>query len=89
MLPTTPRNGPATPIDNARPGWRHCSTTPDTQANIRGTAWAGYQAVVEYLDHYAPVRDTRHAATARATRLLTSDEPAKTKRAAWSALLHG
>jgi phage/plasmid-like protein (TIGR03299 family) len=61
----------------------------DTQANIRGTAWAGYQAVVEYLDHYAPVRDTRHAATARATRLLTSDEPAKTKRAAWSALLHG
>ena len=61
----------------------------DTQADIRGTAWAGYQAVVEYLDHYAPVRDTRHAATARATRLLTSDEPAKTKRAAWSALLHG
>jgi phage/plasmid-like protein (TIGR03299 family) len=61
----------------------------DTQANIRGTAWAGYQAVVEYLDHYAPVRDTRHTATARATRLLTSDEPAKTKRAAWSAVLHG
>ncbi|MGQ0466122.1 MAG: DUF932 domain-containing protein [Sporichthyaceae bacterium] len=25
-----------------------------TQANIRGTAWAGYQAVAEYVDHYAP-----------------------------------
>lgn len=23
----------------------------DTQKNIRGTAWAGYQSVVEYLDH--------------------------------------
>jgi len=55
----------------------------DTQANIRGTAWAGYQAVVEYLDHHAPVRDSRNAATARATRLLTSDERAKTKRATW------
>jgi phage/plasmid-like protein (TIGR03299 family) len=25
----------------------------DTQADIRGTAWAGYQAVAEYIDHYA------------------------------------
>jgi hypothetical protein len=28
----------------------------DTQAGIRDTAWAGYQAVAEYVDHYAPVR---------------------------------
>jgi phage/plasmid-like protein (TIGR03299 family) len=27
----------------------------DTNANIRGTRWAGYQAVTEYLDHVAPV----------------------------------
>jgi phage/plasmid-like protein (TIGR03299 family) len=27
----------------------------DTNANIRGTRWAGYQAVTEYLDHAAPV----------------------------------
>jgi phage/plasmid-like protein (TIGR03299 family) len=26
-----------------------------TNANIRGTNWAGYQAVTEYLDHAAPV----------------------------------
>ena len=26
----------------------------DTNANIRGTRWAGYQAVTEYLDHAAP-----------------------------------
>src|SRR4051794_24779737 len=38
----------------------------DTQAGIRGTAWAGYQAVAEYVDHYAPVRAKHDAATARA-----------------------
>ena len=27
----------------------------DTNANIRGTRWAGYQALTEYLDHAAPV----------------------------------
>lgn len=26
----------------------------DTQKEVRGTRWAGYQAVVEYEDHYAP-----------------------------------
>ena len=34
----------------------------DTQAGIRGTAWAGYQAVAEYVDHYAPVRAKQDAA---------------------------
>ncbi|WP_372412548.1 DUF932 domain-containing protein [Streptomyces luteireticuli] len=28
----------------------------DTQANIRGTAWAAWNAVGEYLDHYAPAK---------------------------------
>jgi len=41
---------------------------------------------VEYVDHFAPVRDKRDAATARATRMLTSDDPAKIKRQAWTAL---
>jgi phage/plasmid-like protein (TIGR03299 family) len=58
----------------------------ETQQGIRGTAWAAYQAVAEYVDHYAPVRAKREAAVARATRLLTSDEPTKTKRLAWSLL---
>ena len=58
----------------------------DTQAGIRGTAWAAYQTVVEYVDHYAPVRTKDNAATARANRLLTSDAPTRTKHRAWSAL---
>ena len=28
----------------------------DTNTEIRGTRWAGYQAFTEYLDHYAPVQ---------------------------------
>lgn len=56
----------------------------DTQAAIRGTAWAGYQAVAEYVDHYAPVRTRGDLAAARATRLLTSDGPDRIKRRAWA-----
>jgi phage/plasmid-like protein (TIGR03299 family) len=51
----------------------------DTQASIRDTAWAGYQAVAEYVDHYAPVRAKGDEATARATRVLTSDDPDRMK----------
>jgi len=58
----------------------------DTQAGIRGTAWGAYQAVVEYVDHYAPVRTRLDPAAARAVRLLTSEEPARLKARAWAAL---
>ncbi len=58
----------------------------DTQDGIRGTAWGAYQAVTEYVDHYAPVRDRRDPGTARAVRLLTTDEPARVKARAWAAL---
>lgn len=57
-----------------------------TQTGIHGTAWAGYQAVVEYVDHHAPVRTNGDKTQARALRLLTSDAPTKIKHAAWSAL---
>ncbi len=57
-----------------------------TQSGIAGTAWAAYQSVVEYVDHVAPVRDKSDAATARALRLLTTDEPARIKARAWTAL---
>lgn len=59
-----------------------------TQRAIAGTAWAGYQAVVEYVDHYAPARANGQddAATARAVRLLTTDGPTRTKQAAWAHL---
>ncbi|MGQ0846514.1 MAG: DUF932 domain-containing protein [Sporichthyaceae bacterium] len=54
-----------------------------TQAGIRGTAWAGYQAVAEYVDHYAPVRARGDKAAARATRVLTATEPTRIKTRAW------
>lgn len=58
----------------------------DTQAGIRNTAWAGYQSVAEYVDHFAPVRSKADEAAARAARLLTSDDPDRIKRRAWTAL---
>jgi hypothetical protein len=58
----------------------------ETQAGIRDTAWAGYQAVAEYVDHYAPVRTKGDEQTARAARVLTSDDPNRIKRRAWTAL---
>ncbi|MFF8786891.1 DUF932 domain-containing protein [Streptomyces sp. NPDC015125] len=33
-----------------------------TQENIRGTAWAGWNAIGEYLDHFAPARNSLRAA---------------------------
>lgn len=62
--------------------WHHAAT----QNDIRGTAWAAYQSVAEYVDHYAPVRDKSNPDTARATRLLTTDQPAQVKARAWTAL---
>lgn len=60
----------------------------NTQADIRGTRWAGYQVAAEYVDHYAPVRTKNgmHEGQARAARLLTSPEPNRLKARAWSAL---
>jgi phage/plasmid-like protein (TIGR03299 family) len=46
---------------------RYLIRDADTQKAITGTRWAGYQAITEYLDHYAPAKN----ATVRATRALT------------------
>lgn len=59
---------------------------PFGRTSLIGARSAGYQSVVEYVDHFAPVRTRGDKSQARALRLLTSEEPAKTKRAAWSAL---
>lgn len=37
---------------------RELFTGSETNTEIRGTRWAGYQAITEYLDHYMPVRGT-------------------------------
>jgi phage/plasmid-like protein (TIGR03299 family) len=44
-------------------------TKAPTQAGIRGTRWAGLQAIGEYIDHYAPAKD----AYARAVRTVSGD----------------
>ena len=63
---------------------RHLYHDADTQAAIRGTAWAAYQAITEEIDHYAPVRARTGHAAARALRLLTTEEPTRTKQRAWA-----
>ncbi|MGD9620591.1 MAG: DUF932 domain-containing protein [Mycolicibacterium sp.] len=46
-----------------------------TVAPIAGTRWAAYNAVTEYLDHFAPVRGARTAGAAAATRALRTVTP--------------
>ncbi len=55
---------------------RQLFTGSETNEQIRGTRWAGYQAVTEYLDHFSPVRVGEDplgvkAADARALKTLT------------------
>lgn len=66
---------------------RRLYTEADTNANIRGSRWAGYQTVVEYLDHYAPIRgaDGAQALDMRAERVLAQANIAKVKTAAFDA----
>lgn len=45
---------------------------------IAGTRWAAYNAVTEYLDHFAPVRGTRTTSAAADTRALRAVTPGST-----------
>ncbi|WP_159701474.1 DUF932 domain-containing protein [Arthrobacter sp. 18067] len=50
-------------------------TEANTNKAIRGTRWAGYQAVTEYVDHFAPVQRNKWTTsldTARAMRALSA-----------------
>ena len=55
-----------------------------TNANIRGTRWAGYQAITEYLDHFAPVQSGTD--TARAERVATGGTVTTVKTRAFEML---
>jgi phage/plasmid-like protein (TIGR03299 family) len=57
----------------------------DTQRAIRGTRWAGYQAITEYLDHKAPAKNE----DMRANRVLTSGALADIKTRAFDLLSVG
>ncbi len=50
-----------------------------TLAEIRGTAWAGYQAVTEWLDHRQPARSDYH----RANKVLADGSVMETKKRAF------
>jgi phage/plasmid-like protein (TIGR03299 family) len=55
------------------------SPTADT---IRGTAWAGYQAITEWLDHHQPARSDHH----RAHKILTDGTIPRAKETAFTLL---
>ncbi|WP_433270626.1 DUF932 domain-containing protein [Actinosynnema sp. CS-041913] len=57
-------------------------TDAPTQACIRGSRWAGLQAVTEYLDHYQPATSE----AARAGRVLTSTTVLRRKQHAFDLL---
>jgi len=57
--------------------------TAETNANIRGTRWAGYQAITEYLDHFAPIADKANPVTARAERAAIGGNTAQLKTRAF------
>ncbi|HET9893662.1 MAG TPA: DUF932 domain-containing protein [Streptosporangiaceae bacterium] len=62
-------------------------TEADTQAAIRGTNWAAYQAIVEYVDYSLPVRGADDEASARAARsLLGANNTDKMKSQAFNLL---
>ena len=53
-----------------------------TQQAVRGTAWAGYQAVVEWLDHKQPAQSAHH----RAHKVLSDGAVSETKKRAFELL---
>ncbi|MEU4969957.1 DUF932 domain-containing protein [Streptomyces smyrnaeus] len=57
----------------------------ETQASIRGTRWAGYQALTEYVDHFMPSqgRSTEAKASARAERVISGGRADEIKRRAF------
>ena len=55
-----------------------------TNASIRGTRWAGYQAITEYLDHFAPVAGGTD--TARAERVASGGTVTTVKARAFEML---
>ena len=57
----------------------------DTLTGIRGTRWGAYQAVTEYVDHFAPTHGEDQA-LARATRTVASHKADRIKKSAFALL---
>ena len=84
LWPLEPDAGPRTKSNDAkRMGHlRRLFEYAPTNANIRGTRWAGVQAIGEYLDHYAPAKTD----AVRAHRVLTSSDVTTRKHEAYRLL---
>jgi phage/plasmid-like protein (TIGR03299 family) len=61
---------------------RSLFTDADTQHSVRGTRWAGLQAITEYLDHHTPAKTDE----LRAARVLTSHTLGERKQHAYDLL---
>ena len=86
IWPTPAPDAPIRTLNNHRRRThtlQYLFTQAPTQQAIRGTAWAGLQAIGEYLDHYTPAAD----ADKRAERVLTSSTLAATKQKAHDLLM--
>ncbi|MER5952064.1 DUF932 domain-containing protein [Streptomyces sp. NPDC001904] len=71
---------------NQRKRWAKISNLyqyADTQAAIRGTRWAGYNAITEYVNHVAPAKakTEREKAASRAERIITGTADAAMEKA--------
>ena len=62
---------------------KHLFEQAPTQENIRGTAWAGYQAITEWLDHKQPAKSDYH----RANKVLADGTVTATKKRAFDLVL--
>jgi phage/plasmid-like protein (TIGR03299 family) len=88
LWPAPPRDAPARTVNNHRrrdATLTYLFTEAATQQNVRGTAWAGWQAITEYLDHLAPAASPQR----RAERVLTSTTVAAIKQNAHDLLTTG
>ncbi|MFJ3714087.1 DUF932 domain-containing protein [Streptomyces sp. NPDC090053] len=61
----------------------HLFTQAESQAEIRGTRWAGYNAITEYANHFAPSRGrtAEEKTAARAERVISGSADALMERA--------
>lgn len=78
-LPSNPGQRTKTNHERRHRDLRYLYEAADTQRRIRGTRWAGYQAITEYLDHKAPAKNDQ----IRANRVLTSGTLADLKTRAF------
>lgn len=58
-----------------------CAASPTLAEDLHNTRWGAYQAVTEYIDHYAPTRGRLDRANARAERATIGSGPATKARA--------